>query len=94
LVGVVFSRCIAHQWQTRAAAINLLDFHHTINPLMNKKEEKTTELTETIANKESGTNKAHEMLERYAESFHEWSSLQNQSDEDEEKDEDDELNQI
>ena len=43
---------------------------------------------------ESGMDKVHELLERYAESFHEWSLLQNQSDGDEEKDEDDELNQI
>ena len=46
---------------------------------MNKKEEKTIELTEMVATEESGMDKVHEMLERYAESFHEWSSLQNQS---------------
>ena len=28
LVGVVFSKYIAHQWTLRAAAIHLLDFHH------------------------------------------------------------------
>ena len=54
---------------------------------LNGEEKKDTE------DDKSGMNKMHEMLEQYAESFHEWSSLQNQSDEDEEKDED-ELNQI
>ena len=80
LVGVVFSKYIAHQWTLRAAAIHLLDFHHTINPLMNRKEEKekkTTELTEIVTNEESGTDKVHEMLNRYAESFHEWSTQSN-----------------
>jgi len=83
LVGVVFSKYIAHQWTLRAAAIHLLDFHHTINPLMNRKEEKTTELTEMVANEslatneESGMDKVHEMLGRYAESFHEWSTQSN-----------------
>ena len=94
LVGVVFSKCIAHQWQTRAAR-QLEKLTPLLNiPLMHRRSDLNGEETKESGDGESGMDKVHEMLERYAESFHEWSSLQNQSDEDEEKDEDDELNQI
>jgi len=109
LVGVVFSRCIAHQWQTRAAR-QLEKLTPLLNiPLMHRRSddmssvldlngEGGTKSVDDEMNGESQNESIRDLLDRYAESFHEWSLLQDddkdEDEGDEEKDGDDELNQI
>merc|ERR1712166_1524805 len=81
-VGVVFSKCIAHQWQTRAAR-QLEKLTPLLNiPLMHRRSDDMSSVLDLNGEEkkeagdgESGMNNVHEMLEQYAESFHEWSLL-------------------
>ena len=105
LVGVVFSKCIAHQWQTRAAR-QLEKLTPALNiPLMGRMSEGMSSMRSSlnldggetkgatdVARKdgedESGSTSIRDMLERYAESFDEWSKMQEEElEEDEEEEE-------
>ena len=104
LVGVVFSKFLAHQWQTRAAR-QLEKLTPALNiPLMDRMSEGMSSMRSSLnldggetkgatgvarndGNK-SGSTSIRDMLERYAESFDEWSKMQEEElEEDEEEEE-------
>jgi len=106
LVGVVFSKFLAHQWQLRAAH-QLEKLTPALNiPLMDRMSEgmssmrsslnldggETKDATDVARNdgNEAGSTSIRDMLERYAESFDEWSKMQEEESEDEEEDLEDE----